>query len=222
MLSTARPAAAATARCAASRLQAPASRICPAARLQARRGSSTRVAFQTERQQGATQQIQVGDSLPLDATLYCYDPATDDQKPMKLKDVVGKKTIIFGLPGAFTSVCSSKHLPEYNSKIEELQQAGVDSLVCTSINDAWVMKEWAKHLNVDPHKIKLLADGDGSFHRELGLVQTLPGCGERPLRYSLYAEDGKIKVLNVDEPGPKSYKVSGPNRMLQDLKNLSA
>jgi peroxiredoxin len=54
------------------------------------------------------------------------------------------------------------------------------------------------------------------------LVQTLEGLGERPLRYSLYAEDGVVRVLNVDEPGPKSYKVSGPDRMLEDLAKLKS
>jgi peroxiredoxin len=86
--------------------------------------------------------------------------------------------------------------------------------------DPFVMREWAAtHKNQD--RILMLADGDVVFHRASGLTQKLPYCGERGRRFSLYADDGVVKIINVENPGALDYKVSGPEHMLQDLKNLN-
>ena len=139
-----------------------------------------------------------------------------------VKDVVkNKKVIIFGLPGAFTSVCSSKHLPEYVKCVDKFKQAGVDKIICTAVNDAFVMQAWGEQLDKNK-SVELLADGDASFHEKMGLLQNMPLIGVRSLRYSIYAEDGVIKVLNIEEPGGSSYKVSGPDHMINDLTKLKS
>ena len=66
----------------------------------------------------------------------------------------------------------------------------------------------------------MLGDGDMNFHGGLGLVQDIPLAGKRGLRYSMFVDDGVIKVLNLEEPGPANYKISGPEHMLKDLENL--
>ena len=66
----------------------------------------------------------------------------------------------------------------------------------------------------------MLGDGEASFHDNLGLLQKLPFAGERGLRFSMYVDDGIVKVLNIEEPGPTNYKISGPEHMLKDLANL--
>jgi peroxiredoxin (alkyl hydroperoxide reductase subunit C) len=71
--------------------------------------------------------------------------------------------------GAYTSVCSSKHVPEFASKLQGLQDAGVQVVACTSINDPYVMDAWARSLNVEPSAILMLSDVDGSLHRALGV-----------------------------------------------------
>ena len=59
-----------------------------------------------------------------------------------------KKVIIFGLPGAYTSVCSAKHLPGYVDNIEKFKQKGIDQIICISVNDPLVMNAWGKENNV--------------------------------------------------------------------------
>ncbi|KAI8805961.1 thioredoxin-like protein [Cladochytrium replicatum] len=164
--------------------------------------------------------VQVGDSIPNHELRILENGAV---KPIKTGDVFeGKKVVLFGLPGAFTSVCSSKHVPQYHQRYDELRAKGVDGMVCTSVNDPWVMHSWCEILQVDPNKILFLSDGDGSFHRSLGLTQILPACGERALRYSMFVHNRVVKILNIEEPGPTSYKISGPHHMLEDLERLEA
>eukprot|EP00877_Chromochloris_zofingiensis_P004581 jgi/Chrzof1/14123/Cz08g25270.t1 len=175
------------------------------------------------------QQVKVGDKVPTDFEFLILDEGASDPRPVSLSKLVsGKKAVLFGLPGAFTSVCSSKHVPEYNKKKAELQQEGVDVVACLSVNDPWVMREWAKSLNVDPSNICMLADGEGKWHQQVGLLQHMPGLGMRSLRYSMLVEDGVVKILNIEESGGKSYKYSGPDGMLRciregatDLKSLN-
>eukprot|EP00775_Hariotina_reticulata_P001371 gene1371-1713_t len=165
--------------------------------------------------------VKIGDTVPLDSELLVLEEGSNDPKTVKVQDIVkGKKVVFFGLPGAYTSICSSKHVPNYLERYEELHSNGVDTIACLSVNDPWVMREWAKNLHVDPSKILMLADGEGLFHSQLGLLQHMPGLGIRAIRYSLLLDDGKVAVLNVEEPGGKSYKVSGPAHMLDDIANL--
>jgi peroxiredoxin len=56
-----------------------------------------------------------------------------------------KKIVLFALPGAFTSTCSSKQLPEYESRHEQLKKF-VDDVYCVSVNDAFVMNAWFRDL----------------------------------------------------------------------------
>lgn len=165
--------------------------------------------------------VKIGDKLPFDKTVWTHKKGAKDPEPMKLGEVFrGKKAVLFGLPGAYTSVCSSKHVPEYLSKRQELEAAGVELLACASVNDSYVMHKWAQDLGVEPSAICMLADPDGSMHRALGLTQVIPALGERALRYSMFLDDGVIKILNIEQPGGQSYKVSGPSHMLEDLKHL--
>lgn len=165
--------------------------------------------------------IKAGEKLPLDKTVTVLNKGSQQPDTLKLSDIFsGKKAVLFGLPGAYTSVCSGKQMPEYKSKAAELKQAGVDLIACTAVNDAYVMQAWAENLGVNTQDVMMLADGDASLHKELGLTQTLPGLGERSLRYSMFIDDGVVKVLNVEEPGGMNYKISGPSHMLEDLKLL--
>ncbi|CAI2179452.1 7784_t:CDS:2 [Funneliformis geosporum] len=131
----------------------------------------------------------------------------------------GKKVVIFGIPGAFTSVCSSKHLPQFIDKSKALKDKGVDTIACTAVNDPYVLREWASTFK-NSTEILMLGDAEMSFHKYFGLLQNIPLIGTRGQRFSMYVDDGVIKVLNIEEPGPLSYKVSGPEHMLKDLEKL--
>jgi len=153
--------------------------------------------------------IKVGDRIP-NGTLSVMK---DGVQPVTTDDIFkGKKVVLFSVPGAFTPTCSAKHLPGYVEKFAEFRQHGVD-VACLAVNDAFVMGAWAKDQHV-PDGLLMLADGNGTFSKALGLEMdgSSFGLGMRGKRFALYAEDGVVKKLNVEAPG--EFKVSDANSML--------
>lgn len=135
-----------------------------------------------------------------------------------LKDIFkGKKVVIFGLPGAYTGVCSQQHVPSYKNNIDKFKAKGIDSVICVSVNDPYVMNGWAEKLQAKD-AIEFYGDFDGSFHKSLELDKDLSVAllGRRSQRWSAYVEDGKIKVLNVEEV-PSDFKVSGGEVILGQI-----
>jgi peroxiredoxin len=112
----------------------------------------------------------------------------------------GKKVVLFGLPGAYTPVCSASHLPGFVAKSEELKAKGIDDIVCISVNDPFVMQAWGKEHGADG-KVTMLADADGAFTRAIGLSVDLPdyGLSGRSERYSMVVEDGVVKTINIEK-----------------------
>ena len=157
--------------------------------------------------------IKVGDKLP-DIQLT---KATDDGPvPVQTGEYfAGQKVALFAVPGAFTPTCSARHLPSYVEKADALKEKGVDKIVGTSVNDAFVMNAWNKAQGSDD--IEMLADGNGQLAEALGLTMDASGfgMGQRSQRYSMIVEDGVVKELNVEAPG--DYSVSGAETMLQQL-----
>ncbi|KAF2284145.1 hypothetical protein GH714_019548 [Hevea brasiliensis] len=121
----------------------------------------------------------------------------------------GKKVVIFGLPGAYTGVCSQQHVPSYKNNIDKFKAKGIDSVICVAVNDPYVLNGWAEKLQAKD-AIEFYGDFDGSFHKSLELDKDLSVAllGPRSQRWSAYVEDGKVKVLNVEEV-PSDFKVSG-------------
>jgi peroxiredoxin len=113
----------------------------------------------------------------------------------------GKKVVLFAVPGAFTPGCSMTHLPGFVVKADEIKAKGVDSIICTAVNDVFVMDAWGKDQNAD--EIIMLADGIGEFASAMGLDQDLSGIqfGKRSQRYAMIVNDGKVELLNIDEKG---------------------
>uniref|UniRef100_A0A0E0C0F4 Peroxiredoxin-2F, mitochondrial n=1 Tax=Oryza meridionalis TaxID=40149 RepID=A0A0E0C0F4_9ORYZ len=127
-----------------------------------------------------------------------------------LKDIFhGKKVVIFGLPGAYTGVCSQAHVPSYKNNIDKLKAKGVDSVICVSVNDPYALNGWAEKLQAKD-AIEFYGDFDGSFHKSLDLEVDLSAAllGRRSHRWSAFVDDGKIKAFNVEE-APSDFKVSG-------------
>ena len=112
----------------------------------------------------------------------------------------GKKVALFGLPGAYTPVCSASHLPGYVDNAEKLRKAGFDTIACVSVNDPFVMNAWGKSTGADD-KVLMLADADGSFTRAIGLVFDRPARPKagRSERYSMIVEDGVVTRLEVEK-----------------------
>ncbi|KAE8821696.1 peroxiredoxin-2F, mitochondrial [Hordeum vulgare] len=129
----------------------------------------------------------------------------------------GKKVVIFGLPGAYTGVCSQSHVPSYKNNIDKLKAKGIDSVICVAVNDPYVLNGWAEKLQAKD-AIEFYGDLDGSFHKSLDLDIDLSAAllGRRSHRWSAFVDDGKIKALNV-EKAPSDFKVSGAEVILDQI-----
>jgi peroxiredoxin len=143
--------------------------------------------------------IEEGGSLP-EATLHLMQ----DGKPtaMSVADLFGnKKVVLFAVPGAFTPTCSNAHLPGYVVKADEIKGKGVDSIVCLSVNDAFVMDAWGKDKNAE--ELLMVADGNGDFTKALGLEMDGSGfgLGTRSQRYAMIVDNGTVTKLAVEAPG---------------------
>ena len=109
-----------------------------------------------------------------------------------------KKSILLGMPGAFTSVCSSKHLPGYLNNIDRFKSKGIDLIACIAVNDPFVMNAWGKKQNVHEN-ILMLGDPFLTFTKSIGaeVDKSGRGLGMRSNRYTMLIEDNKI--LQVQE-----------------------
>src|SRR3989344_3578593 len=102
------------------------------------------------------------------------DESIGGPNPYRWQDVTStelfsdKKVVVFALPGAFTPTCSSTHLPGYEKSYNEFKKLGIDEVYCLSVNDAFVMHQWGKHLSVE--KVKLIPDGSGEFTKGIGMM----------------------------------------------------
>ena len=157
--------------------------------------------------------IQVGDRIP-DIQLSLATP--DGPVPVKTGEFfAGKKVALFAVPGAYTPTCSARHLPSFVEKAGDLKSKGVDEIVGTSVNDAFVMGAWNDAQG--SQEIKMLADGNGDFAEALGLTMdgSKFGMGKRSQRYSMIVNDGTVEQINVEQPG--EYRASSAETMLDQL-----
>lgn len=157
--------------------------------------------------------ISVGDKLP-DTKLI---KATENgPEAVQAADYFkGKKVALFSVPGAFTPTCSAKHLPGFVDKAADLKAKGIDEIVCTAVNDPFVMGAWGKASGSSD--ITMLADGNGEFAEALGLTMDGSGfgLGKRGQRFSMVVNDGTVEQLYVEAPG--DFKVSTAEHMLGQL-----
>ncbi|MBW2314812.1 MAG: peroxiredoxin [Deltaproteobacteria bacterium] len=155
--------------------------------------------------------IQVGDKIP------SVKLKNTDMSDVTTDEIFGgKKVVLFAVPGAFTPTCSAKHLPGFIDKAGEIKAKGVDTIVCTSVNDAFVMDAWGKDRGVGDD-VLLVADGNADFAQALGLEMdgTGIGFGVRVQRFALIADDGVVTHLAVE--APMKFEVSDADSILAAL-----
>ena len=111
-----------------------------------------------------------------------------------------KKAVIFGLPGAYTSVCSAKHLPGYINSYQQFKDKGIDYIICVSVNDPFVMNAWGKENNVGD-KIIMMGDPFLNFTKAIGaeVDKSGRGLGVRSNRYTMLVDDMKVLKLQEEE-----------------------
>lgn len=146
--------------------------------------------------------ISIGDTLP-GATMLVMGDAGPQGVDLAAK-LNGRKVAIFGLPGAYTGVCSTAHVPSFIRSMDALKAKGVDEVICVSVNDPFVMAAWAKDTGAADAGLTMLGDADGAWTAAIGMDFTAPPAGliGRSKRYSLVAENGVVTVLNLEEsPG---------------------
>lgn len=160
--------------------------------------------------------ISVGDRLP-GATLLTIGANGPEQVDLgeRLK---GRRVVIFGLPGAFTGTCTTAHVPSFIRTKPKFDEKGVDEVICLTVNDPFVVKAWTEATGAGKAGIVTLADAESTFTSAIGMAFSAPAVGfvNRSKRYSLYAEDGVVKVLNL-EAARSGCEISAGETLLSQL-----
>jgi glutaredoxin/glutathione-dependent peroxiredoxin len=129
----------------------------------------------------------------------------------------GRRVVLVGVPGAFTPTCTNRHLPGFLERRDDILAKGVDAIAVVSVNDAFVMSAWARHLNCED-KVLFLADGNADFVQAAGLSMDAShlGRGIRAKRFSMIVTDGVVETVNVEEE-IREVTVTGAEKILEQL-----
>ena len=160
--------------------------------------------------------ISVGDTIP-EATLTIMGAAGPEQVALHSK-LKGRNVVIFGLPGAYTGTCTTAHVPSFIRTKDGFAAKGVDEIICVSVNDPFVMGAWGESTGAAAAGIAMLGDSDASLTKAMGVDFTAPPVGlfNRSKRYALYAEDGVVKVLHMED-NPGVCDISGGEALLDAI-----
>ena len=153
--------------------------------------------------------IKNGEKLP-DAKVFIFDK---DPKETSIKQIIGDdRVIIFGIPGAFTPTCSTKHLPGFMASDNQLSKKNIKKVICISVNDPFVMDAWGKAHNVK-NKILMVADYNLDFTKKIGAELDLNkrGLGMRSSRYTMLIEKGNVVKISEEEVAGKCERTAAEN-----------
>ena len=153
--------------------------------------------------------LKSGEKLP-DAKVFIFDK---DPKETSINQIIGDdKVIIFGIPGAFTPTCSTKHLPGFITSDNQLNTKNIKKVICISVNDPFVMDAWGKAHNVQ-NKILMVADYNSDFTKKIGAELDLNkrGLGMRSSRYTLLIEKGSVVKISEEEVAGKCERTAAEN-----------
>jgi len=142
--------------------------------------------------------ISAGDKVP---STTLMEMTAEGPGPVNSDELFnGKKVVLFAVPGAFTPLCSGQHLPGFINNADAILAKGVDTIVCLSVNDAFVMGAWGEAQGAGD-KVRMVADGNGEFTAAMGLEMDGSGfgLGTRSQRYAMIVDNGVISQLNVEE-----------------------
>ncbi|GGC41516.1 peroxiredoxin [Novosphingobium marinum] len=162
------------------------------------------------------------------------DESIGGSNPFRWQDLnvrdefAGRRVVVFSLPGAFTPTCSNEQCPNFDRLYDEFRELGIEEVYCVSVNDAFVMYQWGKHLGLK--NVKLLPDGSGDFTRRMGMLikKDHLGFGERSWRYAMVVDDNEV-VEWFEEPGINDvgadedpYGATAPEQLLARLQEKEA
>ena len=150
-----------------------------------------------------------GEKLP-DAKIFIFEKSP---KETSIKEIIGNdKVIMFGIPGAFTPTCSTKHLPGFIASSNQLIIKNIKKVICVSVNDPFVMDAWGKAHNVK-NKILMVADYNLDFTKKIGAELDLNkrGLGVRSSRYTMLVEKGIVIKISEEEVAGECERTAAEN-----------
>lgn len=160
--------------------------------------------------------IKEGEKIP--SIDFFYIDNSGVVKKVKSTELLDKqKAIVIGVPGAFTKVCSAKHLPGYINNFHKAKKKGITKILCVSVNDPNVMKAWGENQNVGD-KIFMAADPYCEFTKSIGaeIDRTEKGLGLRSSRYTMLVEDNVIKLIKAEED-TASCEISAAENFIKEI-----
>ncbi|SMO51471.1 peroxiredoxin [Paracoccus laeviglucosivorans] len=174
--------------------------------------------------------MQIGNKLPqVTFRTRVRDESIEGPNPYRWQDVTsdeyfaGKRVILFSLPGAFTPTCSTYQLPGFEKSAAEMAGLGIDAIYCMSVNDSFVMNQWAKSQNLE--NVSVIPDGSGEFTDKIGMLVRKDnlGFGARSWRYAAVVKDGVIEAWfeepgRCDDCGDDPYSETSPETVMAWLK----
>lgn len=178
--------------------------------------------------------MKVGDKLPqVTFQTRVRDESVGGPNPFRWEPVTtddyfkGKRVVLFSLPGAFTPTCSTYQLPGFEKAANEMAGLGVDAIYCLSVNDSFVMNQWAKAQGLN--NVKVIPDGSGEFTQKVGMLVRKDnlGFGFRSWRYAAIIDDGVVEQV-FEEPGrcdnhaEDPYGESSPENVLRYLRETAS
>ncbi|SLN16631.1 Putative peroxiredoxin [Aquimixticola soesokkakensis] len=160
--------------------------------------------------------VQIGDTLP-GANLLTL--TSEGPQSVALADkLAGRTVVLFAVPGAYTGVCTTAHVPSFIRTKSKFDEKGVDEVICISVNDPFVMAAWGESTGATAAGLTMLADAEGAFTAAIGMDFTAPPAGliGRSKRYAMVVTDGVVKTLNVEE-SPGTCEISAGEGLLADM-----
>ena len=160
--------------------------------------------------------IKAGDKLP-NAELFYID---EDNVPKKIDILTlcrNNKTILLGMPGAFTKTCSALHLPGYVKNYDLALNKGITKIICIAVNDPNVMKAWGENQKVGT-KIFMAGDPFLNFTKAIGaeVDKSAKGLGIRSNRYTMLVENEMVKKVE-EEKETATCQVSAAENFLKAI-----
>lgn len=156
--------------------------------------------------------INAGETIP-NTTVFEDSPGNK----LSLTDAFnGKKSVIIGVPGAFSPACSASHVPGYLSNWQQFVGKGYSNLFVVAVNDPFVTKAWKDSLGA-PEDVHFISDATGELTEQLEFSFDASGFfgNERSKRYALLVDaEGKVENLFV-EPDNVSVNVSSADNVLK-------
>ena len=132
-----------------------------------------------------------------------------------------KRIVMFSLPGAFTPTCSTYQLPGFEEQYEQFKAKGIDEIYCISVNDGFVMNEWARALKIK--NVKVIPDGAGIFTEGMGMIIDMSniGFGKRSRRYATVINNCVIEHMFVEPAATQEnldpYGISSPENIINNI-----